>query len=703
MNEASKQAFNKARTNPKKVIRFDIEGTGLGKLKGQQLAAPVGIWQIGYGIDDQEPKALFGKTDIPFEPGALRLYKDDVADNLPGPYSRMPGNKTEKQILTEFGSVLKENKGAILEGYNIKGYDVPALMQGFKRYGMNEELSALESMELSDIQDVGKEFLLKTLSPDAKDALGLSDNSRYILGTRQENLARGFGIDIDPSRLHEAGYDVDILKQLSGKLADQESEFNVYSWASSVDESWNRIEGEPMTPSYVRRLRKAVRKNKDALMPMAVNREELPWSSDAKEVTSAYKDIIPESPKSTWSSKLKGVKASINESLASPEFKNGVKEVTSVLSNKMVQKTALGVALGAIGIAAYKKFKDTDFGFGDDESDYISSSSLGKKEDDILKAIRGSKDLASFNKASERYGSGQATALNVGTATHRLIQKEWGDRANYLGMEVPVRDKELGIKGAIDVLIKEDGKEIPVELKSTTAENLANMTDAEDEHKSQANFYAHAKKAPYSYIMYIDKEDLNNRQVYKIPYSPGKLINDVRDFRSVLLQNRSTPGALAAWAKQSEEYFKGVPAGIRSSDSSESSYGGTEGIKPHKGHGFPGGREQLFGEIAGELFSATRSRVLSNIESSIVTPDGIRSEDSSESSYGGFEEIKSHNEYGFPGGRIQPFGARIAPCTKVNNNIYKIRDQATKHSHLFPIGTPVGISTINGSRYIPRN
>jgi hypothetical protein len=148
----------------------------------------------------------------------------------------------------------------------------------------------------------------------------------------------------------------------------------------------------------------------------------------------------------------------------------------------------------------------------------------------------------------------EMTRMKIGDQLHAAVEEELSASIGS-DSEVEVYDKELGIKGSIDVLATINGKKVPIELKSTTTESLETMSEPEAAHASQVNFYAHTQDAPGGYVMYVSKDDTTKRRSFYVPYSPGKLIRDVADFREAVIDNRSKPGVLSAWAHQMDQFF----------------------------------------------------------------------------------------------------------------------------------------------------
>jgi len=624
-------------------IQFDIEGTGLGKVKGKMFAENVHIWQIGYSIKNSDPKAIFSSipTKASFEQGAIDLYGKDIVDNKPGPYVRAINKKTEKEVLEEFIGVLNANPNSILEGWNIKNYDIPLLEHALKRHGMNEGIATLKSSKIIDYMDSARNILLSKLSPEATVAI-FGDNTAtdtYALkGTNLRNFAEGFGIDTGNINLHDAKEDVNLFNAVKERMVRNPDSFDAIKWARSVDrhspkkgasfesrlKSLSNVQ-QTIDPSKIEIKPEVQASKPEAPEPSAATRSPIPPPSGPPPRSAPGPETPPRvDTKPHWFTKIGD-------------------DAFEVLKKPKAQKYGL---IGVGIIAAAYMFKDMDVGSSANRADYISATSLGKPEEEILKSIKNSKNVKQYNKSvSEEPGFEEANRLRSGDEIHKLIEAELLRSDIGHSSEVHLKDDKLGIKGISDSVVEIDGKKYPVEVKSTSTENIMNMTEAVPTHASQTNFYSHALGAPGGWVLYASAEDPSIRKSFYIPYSPGRLIQDVSKFREIIIKNQQEPGVLHGWMKQMRQYF----------------------------------------------------------DSSHIVPSGVRDQHSKGSSFNGFEAMNENSERGFPGGRIQHFykGFQSDHCVASKS---KIRDQATRNAHLFPIGSPdYGNTSVNRSRQDMRN
>lgn len=126
------------------------------------------------------------------------------------------------------------------------------------------------------------------------------------------------------------------------------------------------------------------------------------------------------------------------------------------------------------------------------------------------------------------------------------------------------------------MVVREDGRLTPIEVKSVDSDELRSMRGPRPDHMAQANFYAHALNSERAYILYVNREDTKERTMFSVPYDPGSLISQVQQSRSYILESLI------------------IPEGIRNSNSSMSSWHGFEAMKDHTSYDYPGGRSQMF-------------------------------------------------------------------------------------------------------------
>jgi hypothetical protein len=208
------------------------------------------------------------------------------------------------------------------------------------------------------------------------------------------------------------------------------------------------------------------------------------------------------------------------------------------------------------------------FGGQSGPNSYLSASALGK---------RGT-ELEGYLSGREEDDPQVKNLLASGNTFHSVIQNIF-KKTSGAQSEVPVIDETLGVKGKIDMLLPGN---IPVEVKTISSKGLQNLNQPLYSHASQLNFYLHARKASYGYLLYLDGEDISNTKVFTVGYQPGQLISDVMNAREYMASNpQKVSKNNYAWLASS--YESGIGRGIRHSDS-----GAWDSIKPSVE--FPGGR-----------------------------------------------------------------------------------------------------------------
>jgi hypothetical protein len=233
-------------------------------------------------------------------------------------------------------------------------------------------------------------------------------------------------------------------------------------------------------------------------------------------------------------------------------------------------KRLMPFAIGAGGIyAAYLGLRSL---FGDDSGEYLSASALGKRGQGLEKAL--------FDE-TEVFSASTQAAISGGTHFHEHIQNIF--QVQGAETEIEVLDKELGVKGFIDVLLPGN---IPVEVKTISSTGLDRLSRPLEPHTSQLNFYLHARQAQFGYVMYLDGQDISRTKVFRVGYQPGRLIADVNSARTTMLEN---PGRMTEdnikWLTTQYQMNPAYLRGLRHSSGYASS---VDTIKPSPE--FPGGR-----------------------------------------------------------------------------------------------------------------
>ncbi|WP_053960792.1 PD-(D/E)XK nuclease family protein [Sulfobacillus thermosulfidooxidans] len=64
------------------------------------------------------------------------------------------------------------------------------------------------------------------------------------------------------------------------------------------------------------------------------------------------------------------------------------------------------------------------------------------------------------------------TAMHSGASWHKTFQAELLQKSDVIGLEVPIKDGDLGISGRIDAVIEENGQHIAIEYKTVHDEKF---------------------------------------------------------------------------------------------------------------------------------------------------------------------------------------------------------------------------------------
>ncbi len=220
---------------------------------------------------------------------------------------------------------------------------------------------------------------------------------------------------------------------------------------------------------------------------------------------------------------------------------------SSDIWDRAIKNKGALLSLGLLGGASYilwNAFKNKE------EEGYISAQGLGRRGIELEHYLGGGAE-------------DDAKTTNIlasGETFHKVIQKLF-ERTEGAKYEVPVIDRALGIKGRIDMLLEDN---IPVEIKTISHKGIENLGAPLPAHESQVNFYAHARKAKYGYVLYLDGEDISNTKVFRVGYSPSRLLADVANTREHMALN---PGKLNEKASAWRNSRFPVGPAIRHSDS----------------------------------------------------------------------------------------------------------------------------------------
>jgi len=115
-----------------------------------------------------------------------------------------------------------------------------------------------------------------------------------------------------------------------------------------------------------------------------------------------------------------------------------------------------------------------------------------------------------------------------------VLSSEKTPGVELLGVEVPVKMemKDFVVSGRVDdlMLIKESGKEILVEVKST--KDVDRVKKPGEHHEAQIQFYMYAKGIHDGMLVYVDRRDLRTKS-FPIPYDEEKAKEVMERFKKL--------------------------------------------------------------------------------------------------------------------------------------------------------------------------
>jgi len=234
------------------------------------------------------------------------------------------------------------------------------------------------------------------------------------------------------------------------------------------------------------------------------------------------------------------------------------------------------LGLGAIGLAGAALFCAFDLLVEPDRSGYVHASGLGKRGFYANKNIEGS----FFHTDDEEHDAKTKAIFASGTYFHEVMQEIFG-QAGATSEEV-VYDDELGLIGHVDITL-EDGT--PVEVKTISSTGFDRLSKPLETHASQLNFYMHATKQQYGYVLYLDAMDISKNKVFRQGYAPGRLKADVDAVRSQMLDNPSQMTSLSHNWLANHSSDPAYMRGIRHSSGPASAFASIR-----QSAEFPGGR-----------------------------------------------------------------------------------------------------------------
>jgi hypothetical protein len=595
------------------------------------------------GVRMEKGARMMNRKNMLSTGGTLEKLFDDVVSgevNKPDILKRLSAiyKASEKEGLAQFVEEMRSSKVTHIAGYNSGSYDVPLLVKRLGELGMHKEAEFVAGRLSIDFLDDVNNLVNIVKSPyknvfsnpnDPLAGTGRAAQPRFTKGqTALGAAAKLFGLEHTAHRAGTPKGDAAIVAQLGpiferwkkGERKEilQRVNNNIVDW---YDYSLKKAsENGAQTDVDRTLLRERLVKRQRTVQAQLESVQN--WDKDYKQVLGKLDDIDPARQHPTgaelheesnlnrarirdsqlYSDVTKGIKGMADKA------GQGVREATDRVApklqgawefaskNLLTKKGAAVMALigtAALTMKGYKKLSEDRH-----EDDLLDAGMLGMTEADLRKEILKAKRIEGFNAGivDRNKRVGKWNSMREGRAVHEQIQKEMGKKSDFVGAEVPVYDWELGIKGMVDAVVKQEGENIPVEIKTVgTVQDLMALEQPKQEHMSQANFYAHALGAQGGFIVYAARDDPERRKAFYQPYSPGQLVSDVGKFRSSLITvAKSDPSVQHYWKRHIESmgWNTGIPAGVR--PETRQGYGGKDTIPARLGFGFPGGREQNF-------------------------------------------------------------------------------------------------------------
>lgn len=515
-------------------IFFDLETTGLGKANGKTFSNEVGIFNIAYAQSGGQISSLYGKSSVAFEKGDFMTDLQKI--NKSGILSASKNNRTEKDILRKFVGSMEQ--GDTLVGWNSFAFDSPVLTQRLRDLGLKSEATKVASMTHVDMMRKVKGHMDRLITETSG-----SGPSPWQFGSEftPKGMSQGAiaaGLNIDVTAAHMAGDDVKVLREIS-KHSESYKAFknrflpNLNKWASYVDSQ--RTSSSMRHTSY----RNAFVGKNGAGPTLEVNSEFL-YTRGSNEID-----------KLDWA--RGGNKAPVED-----VSKAVAKEARSLGAlNELGTLKNAGILAGVtVGAAALNKVKNYFEDKGDEvpQNLRINARELGKPLYEIVNDLKTS---GSTEKLNERL-TAQYHTMKAGSKIGAMVEEEMSDLPNFVGSEVELEDRFLGVKGFADTVMHIEGEDRPIELKTIDDADFNKLTGPKASHAMQANFYSHALGSQKGYVMYISREDPSKRVTFDVPYDPGSLIAAVEKYRGAVYSAGQAGGHSTAL-----EYFFGNKSGTR--------------------------------------------------------------------------------------------------------------------------------------------
>lgn len=560
----------------RRSVFYDLETTGVGKGIYGPLTNPVGIYSVGYGRPGGKAKSMFGKSDVPMEPGAQHIA--DLPSNVRGLSSTQ---LTEKQMLRQFVSDLKQSGATELVGFNIHNYDSPLLIKRLRHLGLSAEADHIANMRHVDVMHMVKGLMDRSLSPYREKIDWDFGAGKVPKGLSLQAIAKGLGIT--SSEAHAAESDVVTTRKVYELAQDPRAfmaRFNPLAWAEGVDElsleramlkigrpyqAGNTVthqqfvdvtDTNPLKPQIFRAQKMGLRTVQDFIGPVQYNRfgGDLPlmggdWNPQAKMANQAEQlaeteGISISEAKERVSKGLDTAKDGALKGMGDV-IKAGQSAVDKIDGIAVGKAGALIAGLAGATWLSNKLQPDEDVG----SENYISASLLGSDSAEIRELVSQNKNIRGMNRAvDERATFG---AMKAGRKVHEKIQEQMAKTSGYVGSEISAVDPYLGIKGIADLVMNIDGQEVPIEIKTVDDSAISEMSGPTRKHSAQANFYAHAFESDHAYVMYVSRDNPDNRVSFRVNYDPGSLLAQTQAFREAVFMAGHSEG----WKVPLESFF----------------------------------------------------------------------------------------------------------------------------------------------------
>jgi hypothetical protein len=148
----------------------------------------------------------------------------------------------------------------------------------------------------------------------------------------------------------------------------------------------------------------------------------------------------------------------------------------------------------------------------------MRSSQLGRPLDDTIRYMTGTRDTIT---------SDEEEVMGIGTQMHRMIQDELRRQNLLVKAEAPVYDPYSDISGTIDAIVRKGRKNILLEIKTKSTEDLERLSAPEYTHRSQVNFYLKTSGIRSGEILYVSRDDPSITKAFPVTYNPELYIENM--------------------------------------------------------------------------------------------------------------------------------------------------------------------------------